>query len=261
MFITTARAKQTQCKCCNSSQANLWDVCDFHNHCHQPHLGIHAPLTGVGIYYYRCDVCEFIFTKDFDHFGNKGFSQYIYNDDYPKLDIDYAEKRPLITYSLIDHYFSANKQNMSILDYGGGSGYLEKVLKDQGYQADTYEPFGKNMATPTMEQKYQIIVSMEVLEHIDKPIEAIENMLNYLDTENGIILFSTLLQPPDIETLKTTWWYINPRGGHISFYTRHCFVTIFEKYGFHFYTNGSNLHMACKNIPNFCHTFMEQAVA
>ena len=94
MFITTARAKQTQCKCCNSPQANLWDVCDFHNHCHQPHLGIQAPLTGVGIYYYRCDVCEFIFTKDFDHFGNKGFSQYIYNDDYPKLDIDYAEKTP-----------------------------------------------------------------------------------------------------------------------------------------------------------------------
>ena len=80
-----------------------------------PHLGIHASLTGIEIYYYKCDICGFIFTKDFDHFGNKGFSQYIYSDDYLKLDIDYAQKRPLATCNLIKHYFSANKQKCAYL--------------------------------------------------------------------------------------------------------------------------------------------------
>ena len=69
---------------------------------------------------------------------------------------------------------------MRILDYGEGSGYLEKILKNQGYQVDTYKPFGKNANTPTIDTKYQMIVFVEVLERVDKLIEAIENMMNYL---------------------------------------------------------------------------------
>lgn len=36
----------------------------------------------------------------------------------------------------------------------------------------------------------------------------------------GIFLFSTLLQPQNIQELGAKWWYIIPRNGHISIFTQ-----------------------------------------
>ena len=107
------------------------------------------------------------------------------------------------------------------------------------------------------DKKYQIVLSTEVLEHVDKPLMVIEDMIDYLDIDNGILLFSTLLQPTNIDELKTNWWYITPRGGHISLYGKKSLQAIFKKWGFEFVSNGSNFHMAYKKKPYFANNIIK----
>ena len=55
---------------------------------------------------------------------------------------------------------------------------------------------------------------------------------------NGMIFFSTTLQPVDILTQGTKWWYLNPRAGHASTYTPQAIQAV---------TSKLNLALCCFN--------------
>ena len=78
------------CKICDG-KTYLFDVIDIGRQC-----SLKCPypdgLVGIPIYYHKCSNCNFIFTAFFDRFVNENWSQYIYNDDYKRIDPDYAGK-------------------------------------------------------------------------------------------------------------------------------------------------------------------------
>ena len=53
------------CKIC-SGRAPLYGVVDFHRACDIAH-GAQLPLSGVPIYYRRCEGCGFLYTDAFDN--------------------------------------------------------------------------------------------------------------------------------------------------------------------------------------------------
>jgi 2-polyprenyl-6-hydroxyphenyl methylase/3-demethylubiquinone-9 3-methyltransferase len=203
------------CKCCGAG-STLFGVTDFNKSCEdirQPP----APLSGIPIYYHRCPQCGFIFTTAFDAFTHEDFGREIYNDQYARFDPDYLEARPKTNAEYLARIFG-NSMNISILDYGGGSGQLAERLRQQGFtRVETYDPFVPQFSTRP-QATFDLLLAFEVIEHTPRPREVFADMLSLLNNP-GMALYSTAIQPPEIAQQGVNWWFIAPRNGHCSIHT------------------------------------------
>src|SRR5687767_3937104 len=77
-------ASNGRCKVCGGS-AYLFDVVDLNKHCAK-NEHYEFGLAGIPVYYSRCVDCGFVFTRYFDEWDTRRFSEVIYNDDYKKVD-------------------------------------------------------------------------------------------------------------------------------------------------------------------------------
>jgi len=249
MYLNTIYRKQTQCKCC-ANIAYLYDVCDFNKSCEEAKKK-YLPLSGIPIYYYKCLECGFVFTNAFDEWDMNEFKEHIYNEQYIDVDPDYVERRPSGSANIIHNLFSQSKETLKIIDYGGGNGIFEKRLFQFGFKnVKTYDPFYPKFSEKPS-GKFNLLTSFEVIEHVPNPYETFEEMFSLLDLENGLIVFSTLIQPKDIDNMKTRWWYISPRNGHISIHSAKSIHKLLNKLKLNFASANTNLHFAFKTIPSF----------
>jgi SAM-dependent methyltransferase len=201
-----------RCKCCGG-RAPIFGVVDWV----QNLTSIKPELYGIPVYYHRCASCGYLFTVFFDEFTGEDFSKWVYNEQYGLIDLGYGESRARDNTKIIASNF-ADAKSAHVLDYGGGTGKLAEFLRAEGFvSVDTYDPFVPEFATRP-DRKYDLIVSFEVMEHSTKPAEMFADVASFL-SPNGMIFFSTTLQPQDILTMGTKWWYLNPRAGHASTYT------------------------------------------
>lgn len=198
-----------KCKVC-SGIAPAFDVVDFQKICStdQPYMFGQA---GIPVYYYRCMDCEFLFTDFVDDWTAADFSRFIYNEDYIKVDGDYADARPRRDGAFFGELL-APYPGLSVLDYGGGAGVLAGVLRNAGFEAECYDPFSSPRRP---ERLFDVITCMEVIEHSPDPVGTLRDMASFLQP-GGCILVGTGVQPDDIETVRTNWWYVAPRNGHVS---------------------------------------------
>ena len=249
MFPIRTRPESSPCKCCDYPAA-LFDLCDFNKSCEEKH-GKHLPLSGIAVYYYKCSHCGFIFTRDLDQGTDAEFKEHIYNDDYIKVDPDYDIVRPQINAKMIIDAFGLHCSRLNILDYGGGNGKLAGLLSQGGAkQAVSYDPF-YNPRSARPKQKYEMVTAFEVIEHVPDPIATFKEMASFLNTDNGIMIFSTVLQPEDIDAVRARWWYIAPRNGHISIHTFKSLSISLAKVGLTLASSNQSMHLAFKRIPDF----------
>jgi 2-polyprenyl-6-hydroxyphenyl methylase/3-demethylubiquinone-9 3-methyltransferase len=245
-------AKQTPCKCCGAP-AFPYGVVDFHKNCEIYRRQV-LDISGVPIYYYRCPNCQFLFTTAFDQFTNEDFLRYVYNEDYLLVDPDYQESRPRGTAANLCHLFSGAKPQR-ILDYGGGDGRLAELLRAAGFpQVDTYDPFvPRYSARPP--HRFDCVVCFEVVEHSTDPVRTFAEMDDFL-TGSGLIIFSTLLQPADIDQLGLNWWYAGPRNGHVSLFSRASLEKVVQPFGFKLGSFNESWHVLVRQVPEFARHFI-----
>lgn len=245
--------KFTQCKCCGAVAA-LYGVVDFHKNCEIYRRKV-LDTAGVPIYYHRCPTCQFLFTTAFDHFTLEDFQRFIYNEDYLLVDPDYQESRPRSNAAWLCSLFPAIRPSR-ILDYGGGNGILADTLRAKGFPyAETYDPFVSGHSTRPAD-RFDCIVSFEVLEHATDPGHVIADM-NELLTDSGIIVCSTLLQPADIDRQGLGWWYAGPRNGHVSLYSRTSLQTVVRPLGFMLGSFNDCMHVLYRGVPDFARHFIK----
>ena len=230
------------CKCC-ANQALLFDVCDFNK------SPTKINLCGIPIYYYHCSFCGFVFTCAFDKWSNEEFSHFIYNQDYTYFDPDYLEVRPQSNAILLRDNLKMER-NLDVLDYGCGNGKMLEILRQDGYKIEGYDAFSDKFKTkPT--KKYDVIVAFEVVEHISDVFKTFQEIFEMLK-EEGVFLFSTLLQPQNILDIGTHWWYITPRNGHISIFTQQSLRILCQRIhcDYEIYSFSEGLHLIFnKNYP------------
>jgi 2-polyprenyl-6-hydroxyphenyl methylase/3-demethylubiquinone-9 3-methyltransferase len=204
---------------------------DFHKNCEIYRRRV-LDISGVPIYYHRCPACQFIFTTAFDRFTNEDFQRYIYNEDYLLVDPDYQEARPGINAANLCRLFSATKPGR-VLDYGGGDGVLAERLRAEGFpQVVTYDPFvPRYSARPP--DRFDCVLCFEVVEHSTDPLRTFADMNNFL-ADPGLIVFSTLLQPADLDQQGLNWWYAGPRNAHVSLHSRASLEKVLQPFGFKF---------------------------
>ncbi|HET6250154.1 MAG TPA: class I SAM-dependent methyltransferase [Tepidisphaeraceae bacterium] len=242
----------TPCKFCKF-EASLFGIVDFNKSC-EDHKREALPLSGIPVYYHRCPRCRLVFTIAFDHFSNADFLAHIYNEGYAAVDPDYATIRPTGNAGMLAQIFGASK-NISILDYGGGNGTLAAALRTAGFtDVVTFDPFVAEFSKRP-ERRFDLVVCFEVVEHTTKPMTTFAD-LDSLMKRDGLMLFSTLLQPDDIDVVKTGWWYLAPRNGHVTLYNGSVLQTLLAGRGLKFGSCNANLHAAWRKVPEFAKHFI-----
>lgn len=246
VHVQVADSRPAPCKICGAASP-LLGVVDFHKSCIEAQ-GRRLAVSGYPVYYRRCPECSFVFTTAFDAWDWNTFSEHIYNSDYVVVDPDYVELRPAGNAHLIANSFPEARGSIKILDYGGGTGVLAARLRDQGFAATTYDPFSSFNDLP--QETFDLITCFEVLEHAPYPQETVATMISLLKRP-GAILFSTLVQPAEFDSIGLNWWYASPRNGHVSLYSTHALTLVFKPYGLRVGSFSPDLHIAYGEIPAF----------
>lgn len=232
------------CKCCGTVAVPMGTI-DFHRTCEDQQAPVFA-LAGRPIPYHRCPACSFIFTVAFDHFAPDEWRREIYNDDYVRADPDFVDARPLSNAELIANNFG-HHSGITLLDYGGGNGLMARRLMEKGFtQATSYDPFYAGSTRPA--GTFDLITSFEVLEHSPTPYDTLKDMRWFMG-DKGMLFFSTLLQPADIDLQGLTWWYAAPRNGHVSLYSRASLDALMKRLGLVWGSCNDLLHVAFRKRP------------
>ncbi len=195
-----------------------------------------------------CNNCELIFAKDIpsqlhiDEFYN---NQQYYGDQteinptersFYNFSVKVSESR----LNLISKHIDLNKNNFKCLDVGNGNGaFLESINKYTNIEVDFVEPdkrainklnlnHGSHFRSldEIVDNKYDLIVVNQVLEHVSEPmtfISKISDLLNndgylYIDTPNRDCEFKDDISP------HVLFWNINSMKG---FFNLQGFETIF----------------------------------
>lgn len=236
------------CRICGST-ASLFDVCDFANHCFRPATGP-AELSGVAVYYYRCQGCGLLFTPLTDGWSTEDFRARIYTDDYATFDPEIDDERPRANAALILKLFGDHRDALRLLDFGGGDGVLSRLLSEQGFvDAHSWDPVRRPEGLAP-QGPFDLVSCFEVLEHANNPLAMVRDLAD-LTNPGGMVLFSTLLQPPDIDVQRLRWWYAAPRNGHVSLYTAAALAAAWKAAGMSYASFGNSLHVAFRERPAF----------
>lgn len=236
------------CKICGGA-APLYGVADF-NKCCAEDRGIRLPLSGVPIYYRRCAACSFVFTDAVDGWNDDQFKAHIYNDGYYAVDPDFQSVRPRANADVVERLWGEYKAETRVLDYGRGNDVFCTTLRANAFPvAMTYDLMMPEYARRP-DGKFELVTCFETLEHMPDPAAGIRLILECL-AEPGLVMFSTLVQPADFDTYGVNCWYVGPRNGHVSIFSRQALAIAWGRHG---YTTGSfndNLHVAFRTLPAF----------
>jgi hypothetical protein len=229
--LSRDKNENRKCKICGSSSP-IFDVVDFNKHCSaNPYA---YGVAYIPVVYYRCPSCQFVFTDFIDDWTVEEVSRFIYNNDYVKVDPEYAGDRPRRTANEMSRSFHGC-ENLRILDYGSGAGLFASEMAARGFgNMSCYDPFSH---PERPDGKFNLITCFEVIEHSPKPMETLRDMLRML-SDDGAILIGQTTQPANIDQIRGAWWYIAPRNGHVSTFANLTFFEMARREGLAFRPGG-----------------------
>jgi 2-polyprenyl-3-methyl-5-hydroxy-6-metoxy-1,4-benzoquinol methylase len=102
-------------------------------------------------------------------------------------------------------------------------------------------------ATPP-EGKFDLVTCFETLEHLPDPMAGVADILRYAG-EPGAVFYSTLTQPDDLERQGMSWWYVGPRNGHISLFSKQALATTWSRHGYRNASLNPGMHLAFCTLP------------
>lgn len=199
-------------------------------------------LYKYDVAYYKCPSCGFVQTEDPYWLGES------YNSAITSLDIGMVMRNIACadeTAKLISNNLNLNKR---FVDYGGGYGLFVRMLRDKGFDFYRFDTYCENLFAYYFDisnidyskEKFELLTSFEVFEHLENPIEETEKMLGLSDT----IFFSTLLHNGNI---PMNWWYLGvTHGQHLALYTYDSLEKLAKLFDCYFYSNGVDKHIISK---------------
>ena len=210
------------CKICDSATADFGQL---------------RILSSFDARYRRCTRCGFVFVESAE------WLQQAYSSAIAASDTGIVArnlKLAQIVGLLIALEFPAARR---FLDYGGGSGLLVRLMRDQGFDFYLLDKYCANVLAAGFEAKpgerFDLLTCMEVAEHLVDPVPT---FLELGALAPSIVIGTELL--PATANRPGEWWYYAPETGqHISFYTVAALQVIAERMQLHLATNGLNLHV------------------
>jgi len=243
-----------ECKICGHG-AEFLVAADFSLNCARMPL----PKTGEMVPYHQCAECGFLFTAAFDDWTPEEFRRRIYNDEYARIDYEFESVRPLRQAADLARILEPLKGNIRILDYGGGAGVLARHMTALGFDTVSYDPFFHGGAMLAGE-RFELIHCREVIEHTTDPRAFVADLLSHL-ADDGAVYLSTAVQPEGVSERPLDWWYLGPRNGHISLFSKRSLARLWMDQGVDFGHFSEFVHLASRGKPRCLPLLMERGGA
>src|SRR5580693_4482079 len=130
---------------------------------------------------------------------------------------------------------------------GGGNDAFCTALRASGFPvAVTYDPMVPEYAHRP-DGKFDLVTCFETLEHLPDPAAGIAQIIEFA-AEPGLILFTTLLLPADFDKQRLNWWYVGPRNGHVSIFSKQALTAAWKRYGYKIASFNDNNHFAFRTL-------------
>jgi hypothetical protein len=148
----------------------------------------------------------------------------------------------------------------AFLDYGGGNGVFVRMMRDKGFDFYRYDKYATNTYSIGFDlsdiedriARFELLTSIEVIEHFENPLEEIAKMFSLSDN----LLITTFINDNVVLDELKNWWYIGEYNGqHISFYSKKSLEFIAHKYNCNLYTNNIDTHFFSKKKINTINLF------
>lgn len=147
--------------------------------------------------------------------------------------------------------FSEQKKFIKHLNYGGGNGRLSQLLKEDGWNSETYDPFPCDDLSLDDLGKFNLITVFEVFKHV-QDINVLMKNLTQLMSDDCLVLFSTLVSDGNLKpNNRINWWYASPRNGHISLCSKQALTLLSSKYTLKFGSFSDGLHCYFRQVPGW----------
>ena len=186
--------------------------------------------------FYKCPDCSFIFSECQLEREEENIH---YKDQWGTSDPSGWKNKADVLMKLASNYNHAN----SILDFGSGSGELTQELQERGLNVTPLEPMIHGyLKEQKYNHKFDVVIGYEVIEHIPNLFQELGEIEKVL-TQDGIMVFSTLLTnpfintPAEIENFKAWWYKDDPT--HVNFFCNNSLSKMADKrnYNIDIYAN------------------------
>lgn len=182
--------------------------------------------TVAGYTFYGCKNCGFVFCPEITpeylsrlyaegyHGPEDGAPQTGWNDNPEFMDP---------AFELLE-----KKKPLQIMDFGTGQSLIPNKLRQEGHTVtaiDVVPPLephpdrltGNLLELDLEDNKYDLIFSFQVFEHLPQPVPILERLLE-LTAEDGLLLIHTDMETPEREeNAFEDWWYVAPPD-HCAFF-------------------------------------------
>lgn len=199
--------------------------------------------------YLNCESCGFLRAVN-PHWLEEAYASPIADADTGILARNISIAFKLIAVLLLLLKASPNKV---FLEAAGGYGILTRLMRDFGWNFYWHDKYCQNLfasgfdfldSSPGI---CHSITAVEVLEHLEHPIEWIEEMMQLSGASNFI--FTTEIFSGEAPDPQKWWYYMFETGQHISFYQPKTLAIIASKLGLYFYSS-KGIHVFSKKKLN-----------
>lgn len=214
--------KNDSCPSCGKSEFSSWD-------------------TG----YINCNECELVFR---DSFPEPDELERIYKQYYSKNNINQAETNMVSNLVALRNQVKFIKKiikpGCKILDFGAGTGDLVMLLIEEGFRVDgcelsrnareeAFEKYGLKFHADLKNIEYEyydLIISVEVIEHLTNPHFDINNLTGLLKKE-GLMYFTTPNRNGLVSRIRKSHWREASKPFHLILFNFNSLKYLLNKCG------------------------------
>jgi SAM-dependent methyltransferase len=175
--------------------------------------------------YYACGICNAIFlSKDFYLSETEEKNRYLEH----KNDVNDPRYQKFVSPIVVfiqENFIPGKHQG---LDFGSGTGpVISKMLKEEGFQLDRYDPFFYP-DKKCFNKKYDFIFSCEVIEHFHRPYEEFLRLFELLQKKGKLVCMTNVYD----KSIDFGKWYYKNDPTHIFIYQKKTLEWIKDEIGF-----------------------------
>lgn len=184
-----------------------------------------APLkmSKQNVAYHQCESCKMIFSDPLNQDGLVGGQ----HEDGRALQNDIRlERIKTMTEGL-------RKEDIRILDFGCGHGYLVNYLKENGYNVTGFDAYNEDFSRLPERGMYHLCLCVEVIEHTSTPFIELD-VINRSLVMGGLAYFETGFWDVAIRdnVAIEDYVYLAPEAGHSTIFSHHAFDLLMSFKGF-----------------------------